>query len=116
LVLQDISRRALTSGFAREQEDARGAERRYDEDSATVPSKRMIQYGLATDFLASSSGHNGLSSAATARLEYNQTITFSMTGPRGSQRSPQKWVAETPKRFNNDDGITNSIKVSVTDL
>lgn len=48
-------------------------------------------------------------------LRYNQTITF-MIGPRGSQRSPQKWGAETPKRFNNDDGMTSSIKVSVTDL
>jgi hypothetical protein len=104
LVLQGISRRALTSGFAREQKDARGAERRDDEDSATVPSKRMIEYGLATGFLASSSAHNGLSSAATACVEYNQTITSSMIGPRGSLRTPQKWVAKTPKRFNNDDG------------
>ena len=39
-----------------------------------MPSWPTTRHGVATDFLASSSAHNGLSCAATARVEYNQTI------------------------------------------
>jgi hypothetical protein len=63
VILQDISRRALSAGFVREQDNERGAEHRNKESAATVPSCRTIWYGEATGFLASSSVHGNLSCA-----------------------------------------------------
>ena len=68
MILQDISRRALSAGLAREQDDARGAEHRNKESTATVPSCRTMRYGAATDFLASSSVHGNLSCACYGAL------------------------------------------------
>src|SRR6185295_9348182 len=48
-VLQDISRRALGRGFAREQDDARGAEHRSKVSTAAVPSDRTMRYGVVID-------------------------------------------------------------------
>jgi hypothetical protein len=44
LVLQDISRRALGSDFAREYEKARAAEHYEDESAAIVPSRRTMRH------------------------------------------------------------------------
>jgi len=63
VVLQDISRRTLSAGFVREQADARGAEHRNKEGTATVHSYRTMRHGVATDFLANGSVHSNLSCA-----------------------------------------------------
>jgi hypothetical protein len=68
VVPQNISRRALSAGFAREQDDARGTEHRNKESTATVPSCRTMRYGAATDFRASSSVHGNLSCACYGAL------------------------------------------------
>ena len=39
-----------------------------------MPSWPTTRHGVTTDFLVSSSAHNGLSCAATAPIEHNQTI------------------------------------------
>jgi hypothetical protein len=46
LVPQHISRRALSAGFAGEQDDARGAEHRNKMDTTTVPSNRTMRYDI----------------------------------------------------------------------
>src|SRR5258708_36954952 len=79
--LQDISRRALSAGFAREQDDARGAEHRNKESTATVPSYRTMRYGAATDFLASSSVHSNLSCACYGACSTQSANCFSMVDP-----------------------------------
>jgi hypothetical protein len=78
----------------------------------------MIKYGMATDFLASSSAHNGLSCASYSVCKINSDYYFSMIGPRlaGETSVPEPDRSRSRKRckrFNNDAGTTNSIKVSV---
>jgi hypothetical protein len=68
VVPQNISRRALSAGFAREQDDASGTEHRNEEGAATVPCCRTMRYGAATDFLASNSVHGNLSCACHGAL------------------------------------------------
>jgi hypothetical protein len=84
VILQDISRRALRAGFAREQDDERGAEHRNKRRSATVPSRRTIWYGVATDFLASSSVHGNLSCARNGARSIQSDNCFNMVAPRSA--------------------------------
>src|ERR1700731_305905 len=81
-MLQDISRRALSAGFVREQDDERGAEHRNKESTATVPTCRTMRYGEATDFLANSSVHGNLSCARDGACSIQSDNCFSMAAPR----------------------------------
>jgi hypothetical protein len=57
MVLQHAPRRALSGGFAREEDDARGAEHRDDENTTAWSSYRTMRNGVAAAFLASSFVH-----------------------------------------------------------
>jgi len=63
VVPQDISRGALSAGVPREQDHASAAKQRNQEGAAAVRSYRTMRYGVATDFLTSSSVHRNLSCA-----------------------------------------------------
>jgi hypothetical protein len=80
MILQDISRRALSAGFVREQDDERGAEHHNKEGTATVPCCRTMRYGVATNFLASSSVHGNLSCARDGACSIQSNNCFSMAG------------------------------------
>jgi hypothetical protein len=71
----------LSDGFAREQDDARGAEHRNKASTATAPSFRTIRYGVATDLLASGSVHSNLSCACNGACSIQSDNCFSMFGP-----------------------------------
>jgi hypothetical protein len=55
VVLQDVSGRTLSAGFAREENDARSAEYRNKESTTTFSSSRTMRYAVVTAFRASSS-------------------------------------------------------------
>jgi hypothetical protein len=59
VIPQDVSRRALSHGLARKQESACDAEDGDNENATMVPSRRTPLNGMATDFPASCSAHNG---------------------------------------------------------
>jgi hypothetical protein len=80
VIPQDISRRALSQGFAREQQGACGAEHHNNENATIVPSRRMTLYGMATDFLASCSAHNGPLLRKCSALKTIQNYHFTMVG------------------------------------
>ncbi|WP_256806221.1 hypothetical protein [Bradyrhizobium sp. Bra64] len=80
VIPQDISRRALSQGFAREQERACGAEHHNNESATMVPSRRMTPHGIATDFLASRSAHNGPLLRACSALKTILNDQFTMVG------------------------------------
>ena len=106
MILQNISRRALSAGFVREQDDECSAEHRNEESTATVPSCRTMRYGVATDFLASSSVHDNLSCACYGACSIQSDNCFSMVGlPVRSRVSllfeHKVWVARQ-SRFSND--------------
>jgi hypothetical protein len=61
MALQDVPRGASSAGFAREQDDARGAEHRNQGSVAAVPSYPTLSYGAATELLANGSVHGDLS-------------------------------------------------------
>ena len=82
-MLQDVSRRTLGTGFAREEDDARGAEHRY-ETTATSSSYRTMRYGVVTAFLASSSVHGDLLAHVIARA--NAIRQLLQYGPRVGSR------------------------------
>ena len=83
-VLQDVSRRALSTGFAREREDARGAERRNKERTAALSPHRTMRYGVVTAFLAISPVHGNLPAHAIARA--NAIRQLLQYGPRVGSR------------------------------
>jgi hypothetical protein len=81
VILQDISRRALSAGFAREQKnDECGAEHRDKQSTATVPSCRTMRYGVTTGFRVSSSIHGNLSCACDGACSIQSDNCFSMVG------------------------------------
>jgi hypothetical protein len=59
VIPQNVSRRALSHGFARKQESACDAEGGNNEHATMVPSRRTPLNGMATDFPASCAAHNG---------------------------------------------------------
>jgi hypothetical protein len=81
VVLQDVSRRTLSVGFAREEGNARGAEHRNKESTPTLAPHRTMRYGVVTAFLASSSVHSDLLAHIIARA--NAIRQFLQYGPRG---------------------------------
>jgi hypothetical protein len=70
----------LRQGFAREQDSACDAEDGNNENATLVPSRRMMPYGMATDFLASCSAHNGPLLRKGSALETIQNYHFQMVG------------------------------------
>jgi hypothetical protein len=60
VVLQHVSCRAASIGFACAEDDAPGAEHRNKESAATLSPYRTTRYGAVTAFLASSSVHSDL--------------------------------------------------------
>jgi hypothetical protein len=80
VIPQDVSRRALSHGFAREQDSACDAEDGNNENARLVPSRRMTPYGMATDFPASCSAHNGPLLRKGSALKTIRNYHFHMVG------------------------------------
>lgn len=80
VIPQDVSCRALRQGIAREQDSACDAEDGNNENATLVPSRRMMPYGMATDFLASCSAHNGPLLRKGSALQKIQNYHFQMVG------------------------------------
>ena len=107
MVLQDGSRRALSTGFAREEDDARGAEHR-NESTAIFSPYRTMRYGVVIAFLASSLVHGDLLAHVIARANaIRQLLQYG--SPAGSQQArllfknkrlglTAIWVLERPGR------------------
>src|SRR5258708_23578479 len=85
MVSQDISRRALSTGVACEQDDASAAKRRNKEGAATVPCYRTIPYCVATGFLTSSSVHSSLSCERQGLANAKSLRTPSPCEPYGAR-------------------------------
>ena len=88
LIPQDVSRRALSHGFARKQESACDAEGGNNEHATMVPSRRTPLNGMATDFPASCSAHNGpllCKSSAIRRIRnHHFHVVGAVTAEKGS--------------------------------
>ena len=85
MVLQDVSRRTLSTGFAREEDDTRGAEHR-NETTAILSSFRTMPNGVVTAFLASSSIHGDLLEHVV-RAPTQSDNSFGMIRADGSQHA-----------------------------
>ena len=73
MVVKNVSRRALSAGFAREEDDARGAEHR-NETAATLSPYRTMRRDAVTAFLAGSSVHGDLLAYVIGGANPNLTI------------------------------------------
>jgi hypothetical protein len=80
VIPQDVSRRALSHSFARKQESACDAKDGNNENATMVPSRRMTLNGMATDFPASCSAHNGPLLRKCSALETIRNYHFHMVG------------------------------------
>jgi hypothetical protein len=74
----------LSTGFAGEEDDARGAEHR-NESSATLSPYRTMRYGAVTAFLASNSVHGDLLAHVIACANAIRQF-FRYIAPAGSQQ------------------------------
>src|SRR4029078_11187383 len=63
---QDVAPRTFLAGFAREEDDPRGAQHRNASTAISSP-HRTMRYGALTAFLASNSVHGALLAHVTAR-------------------------------------------------
>jgi len=84
VIPQDGSRRTLSTGFAREEDDACGAEHRNKESAAALSPYRTMRYGAVTAFLASSSVHGDLLAHVNARANAIRQF-LRQDSPAGSQ-------------------------------
>jgi hypothetical protein len=86
----------LSSRFACQLRDARDAQHRNDEITATMPSRWTMRFGLTTDFLVSSAATATSLVQRIARVEYNQTNHFSMVGPRFAAGPVRRFAHRDP--------------------
>jgi hypothetical protein len=113
VVLQGSSRRALSTGFACEEDDARGAEHRNESTAAFSP-YRTMRYGVVIAFLASSLVHGDLLAHGIARANaIRQLLQYG--SPAGSQQARllfkiSVWVS-LQSEFSNDQ-VENSALLS----